>query len=131
MKIIGIDTNILLSLRLQRGTQTKKAQSLFEDCLKEKLQVYIPDIVVVETEWVLRSYYKQTKDQIIEFLEEIMLIKNVLMHDKKLYRIVLETFRTTNLDLIDCVIITQIQDLRVDRFLTFDENLKKNYENKL
>jgi len=131
VRIIGIDTNILLSLRLQRDAQTKKAQSLFEDCLKEKLQVYIPDIVVVETEWVLRSYYKQSKDQIIEFLEEVMLIKNVLMHDKKLYRIVLETFRTTNLDLIDCMIIVQIQDFKVDKFLTFDENLKKLYENKL
>lgn len=131
MKIIGIDTNILLSLRLQRDTQTKKAQSLFEDCLKEKLQIYIPDIVVVETEWVLRSYYKQSKNQIIEFLEEILLIKNALMQDKKLYRIVLEIFRTTNLDLIDCVIIAQIHNFKVDKFLTFDEHLKRLYESKL
>lgn len=131
MKIIGIDTNILLSLRLQRDTQTMKAQSLFEDCLKEKLQIYIPDIVVVETESVLRSYYKQTKNQIIEFLEEILLIKNVFMQDKKLHRIVLEIFRTTNLDLIDCVIIAQIQNFKVDKFLTFDESLKRLYESKL
>ena len=131
MKIIGADTNVLISLRLKRDKQSKKAQSLFEDCLNERLQIYIPSIVIVETEWVLRSYYKQSKDEIIEFLEEILLIKNVIMQDKKLYRIVLETFRTTNLDLIDCVIITQIQDFKVDTFLTFDENLKKLYENKL
>lgn len=131
MKIVGIDTNILLSVWLQRDTQTKKAQSLFEDCLKEKLQIYIPDIVVVETEWVLRFYYKQSKNQIIEFLEEIMLIKNVLMQDKKLYKIILEVFRTTNLDLIDCVVIAKIQNFKVDKFLTFDEHLKRLYESKL
>lgn len=128
MKIVGVDTNVLLSIRLQRGAQTNKAQSLFKDCLKEKLQIYIPDIVIVETEWVLRSYYKQTKDKIIEFVEEVMLIKNVIMEDKKLYRIILETFRATNLDLIDCIITAQIQNLKADEFLTFDKRLEKFYQ---
>lgn len=129
MKIIGIDTNVLLSVRLQRGSQSKKAQSLFEDCLKSKLQIFIPDIIIVETEWVMRSYYKESKGKIIEFLEEILLIKNVLVQDKNLYKIALETFRSTNLDLIDCIIIVQIQNLHPDEFLTFDENLKRFYEN--
>lgn len=131
MKTIGIDTNVLISLRKKRDKQSKKAQSLFEDCLKDKLQIYIPDIVIVESEWVLRSYYKQSKEKIIEFLEEIMLIKKVLMQDKKLYALALETFRATNFDLIDSIIITQIQNFKVDKFLTFDEPLKRFYEGKL
>ena len=82
MKIIGFDTNVLIALKTKRETSYNQSKILLEDCLKGKIKLFVPIPVILETEWVLRSYYKQPKVKIIEFLDELLEVENVLTESK-------------------------------------------------
>lgn len=127
MKIIGVDTNALLSLRLKRQPGFEEMNNIFKQCEDGKLQIFIPEIVLPETEWVLRSVYKQQKDATIMFLDDLLQTDGVVMEDKSLMQQAISIFKGSNLKLTDCIILTQIQKFEPDEFLTFDEDLQKYY----
>ena len=127
MKTIGIDTNVLLTLRLQREPQFKQVKKLFELCLDGKQKIFLPVVVLLEVEWVMRSVYKQSKEQVIEFFEELLAIDDLLLDDKaeviqsvNLYK------ESPNVSFTDCVIINEVNNKNYD-FLTFDKALEKLY----
>lgn len=129
MKTTAVDTNAILNYRLERKPYFQKAKELFELCLEGKQEVFIPNAVFLECEWVLRSYYKQTKDQIIKFFQELLLLDNVVIKDKKEIELALNLYKNSSgVSFTDCVILNQIQGFEPDEFLTFDEDLKKIYQ---
>lgn len=128
MKTTAIDTNALLNYRLERKPYFQKVKELFKRCLEDKEQIFIPNAVFLECEWVLRSYYKQPKDQIIKFFQELLLLDNIVLKDKKDIELALNFYKNSSgVSFTDCVILNQIQNFEPDEFLTFDDNLKKIY----
>lgn len=129
MKTTAIDTNALLNYRLERKPYFQQVKKVFERCLEDKEEVFIPNLVFLECEWVLRSYYEQSKDQIIRFFQELLLLDNVILKDKKEIELALNLYKgSTGISFTDCVILNQIQSFGPDEFLTFDDNLKKVYQ---
>jgi len=129
VKIIGFDTNVLIALKTKRETSYNQSKILLEDCLKGKIKLFVPIPVILETEWVLRSYYKQPKVKIIEFLDELLEVENVLTESKLEILYALNLYKySPGLNFTDCVIITQMQSFNIDEFLTFDEKLRKLYD---
>ena len=72
IKIVAVDTNALLDFRLKRELGFKKTKQVIKSCSSRKTRMFIPSIVFPEIEWVLRSFYKQSKELIINFLEELL-----------------------------------------------------------
>ena len=127
MRTIGIDTNVLLTYRLKREPYFTKALSTFERCLEGKIKVYLPEVVILETEWVLRSFYKQTKEQIIAFFEELLLVDNLILENKDETQLSLNFYKNNSVSLTDSVIIQKIRTRDYD-FLTFDQRLEKLFQ---
>ena len=126
---IALDTNALLNYLLERKPYFQEVKRAFELCLNGKKEIFIPGPVFLECEWVLRSYYKQSKDQIIKFFQELLLLDGVILKDKKDLELALNLYKSSSgISFTDCVILNQIQSFGPDEFLTFDENLKKIYK---
>lgn len=130
-KTVAVDTNVLLDYRLKRNPGFDKSFQLISDCLSGQVQIFIPNIVLPELEWVLRSYYKQEKDLIVKFLEDLLTLEGVLTKDKISMQHALNLFRQSNIKFTDSIILTQVQNFQPDEFLTFDENLIKLYQENL
>ncbi len=129
MKTTAVDTNAILNYRLERKPYFQQVKKLFERCLEGKEEVFIPQAVFLECEWVLRSFYKQSKDQIIKFFQELLLLDNIVLKDKKDIELALNLYKSSSgISFTDCVILNQIQSFEPDEFLTFDEHLKKLYQ---
>ncbi len=128
VKTIAFDTNVLLDYLFKRDPGFSRSFQLIEDCLVRKVQIFIPNIVFPEIEWVLRSFYKQPKDFIVEFLEGLLVIEGVLTEDKITIQQALNLYRQLNIKFTDSIILIQIQNFNPDEFLTFDEDLKKLYK---
>ena len=128
IKTVAVDTNVLLDYLFKREPNFNKSFKLIEDCLAEKVRIFIPNIVFPEIEWVLRSFYKQPKEFIIEFLEGLLVIEGVLTEDKITIQRALNLYRHSNVKFSDSIILIQIQNFNPDEFLTFDEDLKKLYQ---
>lgn len=127
-KIVAVDTNILLDYLFKRDPGFERSIKLIEECLAEKVQIFIPNIIFPELEWVLRSFYKQSKDFIIKFLEQLLSLNGVITEDKPTMRHALNLYKQSNIQFTDSIILIQIQKFKPDEFLTFDENLKKIYQ---
>lgn len=127
-KIVAVDTNVLLDYRLKRKPTFNRVQLLMEDCLNSKLQIFIPNIVFPELEWVLRSFYKQPKELIIKFLESLLALEGILTENKSAMQNALSIFSQSNLTFTDSIILIEIENFGPDEFLTFDETLKKIYQ---
>ena len=70
--MIAADTNIVV--RLLTGddpAQATRARRLFE-----RETVFLPKTVMLETEWVLRSLYRENADAIIDALEGLATLPN-------------------------------------------------------
>lgn len=131
MKIIGFDTNVLITLELQRQPGFDKAKALLEECLDKKIKIYIPIPAFLETEWVLRSYYKLQKEAIIEYFEELIALDYLLTDNKDELKLALSLFKqNSQVSFTDSVIAIQVQVKNYD-FLTFDQKLEKLYHSLL
>lgn len=131
MKTIAIDTNALLAFRLQREPIVKEVKRLFDQALENRVKIYLPLAVLLEVEWVLRSYYKQEKEEVIPFFEELLLLDHVVIDDKEEVKLAVNLYKEfSNISFTDSIIVVQITSKEYD-FLTYDKNLKKVYQSLL
>lgn len=127
MKTIALDTNVLLSFRLKRLPHFSEAERLIKECLDKKFYLYISSAVFLEVEWVLRSYYKQTKSEIVTFFQEILALDNLISKDRKILESAVTLYDQHNISFTDSVVLAEILDQGVDDFNSFDEDLDKLY----
>lgn len=129
MKILAIDTNVLLDFQLKRHPRFNQVKKIFEDCVDKKIQIFIPQVVFPEIEWVMRSHYKESKDKIIDFFEELLDLEGVILENKPEMQQAVNIFKFANIKFTDSIIAAQMQRIKPDEFLTFDEDLQKFYQN--
>lgn len=128
MKTIAFDSNVLITLKLQRQPEFNKAKSCLRDCLDGKIKLFIPLPAILETEWVLRSFYKQPKETVAEYFEELLLIDNLDVENKDEVKFALILFKqSSKVSFTDCIIISQIHNRNYD-LLTFDKDLDKLFK---
>ena len=113
--LTAIDTNVLLRLLLQDDTaQVRKAEALVETD-----SIYIPVTVILETEWVLRSHYKWSKNQIAGVLRLLADVPNMILQESQGILWALDRLEdgADFADMLHLVCATY-----ADRFVTFDRD---------
>lgn len=123
MKAIVVDTNILLDIILKREPSYGKHLSIFQSAQKHELEIIIVTPVFLEFEWVLRSYYKIEKTQLIIYL--VGLVDSFKVENNKIITKALSLYQTNSvISLTDSVIVAE-KLLRYPEanFLTNDKNL--------
>ena len=125
MKQYSVDTNVII--RLLRGTPPNlalKARNIFEDAQNGKHLIYIEEIIVAQVIWVLTSFYKEDKEEIITDLEKLLSQSWIINPHKQLILTSLQMYRESNFEYIDCWLYVQcINNNRT--IVTFDEKLRK------
>lgn len=124
-KIILIDTNVFIRhLRGDDKILSPKAKSIFAQAEAGKRQIYVDEVIIAEVVWVLSSYYKETKENIVLQLTDILSQNWIVNPRKNLILKTLSLFTKTNHSYIDCWALTVAKDEQLP-FTTFDENLDK------
>lgn len=114
----AVDTNIIVRLLTgDDAAQCQKARGIFESDT-----VFIPDTVILETEWVLRFAYKFAPTAISAAFAKLLGLPNVRVARPDLIAKAIEWHRQ-GLDFADALHLAASQDQT--RFLTFDAKLVK------
>lgn len=112
----AIDTNIIVRLLTgDDASQCQKARGIFESH-----DVFIPDTVILETEWVLRFAYKFEPAAISAAFTKLLGLPNVRVARPDFISQAIEWHRQ-GLDFADALHLVASQDQT--RFLTFDAKL--------
>lgn len=111
--MIAIDTNVLVRLLVDDNPmQSKASQKLFasED-------IYVPDTVLLETEWVLRAAFSLSPADVCAALRRICGLPNVSVRDGQLVAQVID-WHEAGFDFADAFHLALSKDQ--DTFKTFD-----------
>lgn len=117
--MIAVDTNIVVRLLTQDDElQYQKSLELFQHP-----KIFIPDTVILETEWVLRFAYQFKPNQVCSALRKLLGLPNVYLTNAMLIHQAL-LWHENGLDFADAFHLAQSQNS--DKFYTFDEKFIKN-----
>jgi len=123
--MIALDTNVLVRyLALDDPVQSRRATAVIEEALAREEGVFIPVIVLCETVWVLRGYYKLSKQRIIRVLDAILKEKGFELEARPEIHKALAEYRLHAADFADFVIGFTARSHRCSTVWTFDQGLR-------
>ena len=124
--MLGIDTNVLVRFLVQDDEgQFEKARKLIKREVAAGRKVFINQLVLMETEWVLRSRYAVPKSQIIETLSGLLEAINVQLEDEPVVEEALFNWKEATADFADCLIGAKNRRMGCTTTATFDSKASK------
>jgi predicted nucleic-acid-binding protein len=116
--MIAVDTNIVVRLLTHDDEpQSQKSFKLFQS-----QDIFIPDTVILETEWVLRFAYRFQASEINQSFRKLFGLPNVSLTNANLINQVLQ-WHQQGLDFADAFHLAQSQNC--SELYTFDEKFRK------
>ena len=120
----GIDTNVLVRYL----AQDDKAQlsAVLALLLKKNMTFFVPDLVLVEVDWVLTSLYGWTVDEMAEAFGRLLTVHNLVFEDEGRIRGALRAMRQ-GADLSDELIVDRCRDRGCESVVTFDKGMTRRH----
>ena len=124
--MLGIDTNVLVRFLVRdNAVQFEKARKLIKREVSAGRRVFVNQLVIMETEWVLRSRYIVSKNQIIEAISGLLDAAVVQFEDEPAIEEALFLWKDTTADFADCLIGAKNRRLGCRAMASFDLKASK------
>jgi predicted nucleic-acid-binding protein len=121
--MIAIDTNILIRLLVDDKGQPEQVEAARKQ-VKKEAAVFIPQIVQVETVWVLESAYNLSRKQVSPVLGHLDSNAAFTLQNRSSFQKAMNLFIQGNGDFSDYLILAESQRENL-KLLTFDKKLSK------
>ncbi|MDA8099638.1 MAG: type II toxin-antitoxin system VapC family toxin [Nitrospiraceae bacterium] len=124
-----IDTNLLV--RFLTGDDPVKAADVKRLLLKAEegsVRLLIPAVVIAELVWVLQSFYKLDRGEIVPLLNAIVHTRGVEVGDRAIVSEAVSLYRDSTIDFIDAWIVAYARQAGVRFVYTFDRKHFKGVE---
>lgn len=124
--MLGIDTNVLVRFLVRDDeVQFEKARKLIKREVTAGHSVFVSQLVLLETEWVLRSRYDLPKSQIIEAVSGLLNAIDVQFEDEPAVEEALFVWKDSTANFADCLIGARNRRLGCRATATFDMKATK------
>jgi predicted nucleic-acid-binding protein len=124
--VLGIDTNVLVRFLVRDDqTQFEKARKLLKREVSNGRRVFINQLVLLETEWVLRSRYGLAKTLMLDTISRLLDAPDIQLEDEPAVEEALFIWRDANADFADCLIGARNRRLGCRATVTFDTKASK------
>jgi predicted nucleic-acid-binding protein len=117
-----IDTNILVRyLTGDDPTKANDVKRLLLKAEKDEVRLLVPSVVIAELVWVLQSFYRLERSEIVPLLHAILQTHGVEVGDKSLVSDAISLYRDGTIDFIDAWVIAFARVSDVRAIFTFDK----------
>ena len=124
--MLGIDTNVLVRFLVRDDeAQFDKARKLIKREVAAGRRVFVSQLVLLETEWVLRSRYALPKIEITAAISGLLDATDLQFEDEPAIEEALFVWKDSAADFADCLIGAQNRRLGCRVTATFDVNASK------
>ncbi len=124
--MLGLDTNVLVRYLVRDDdSQFEKARKLIKREVMSGRRVFVSQLVLLETEWVLRSRYGLPKIEIIATISGLLDATDVQFEDEQTIEAALFVWKDNAADFADCLIGAQNRRLGCRVTATFDLKASK------
>jgi predicted nucleic-acid-binding protein len=122
----ALDTNVLVRYLIEDDQkQSRQAARLIERAVASDERLFISDIVICETVWVLASAYGLRRAEIADVLGALFRAKSVVFASSDRLASSLDAYRRGKADFADYLIREHSQAHGAGRVATFDRALLK------
>lgn len=130
MSDIPLDANVIVRY-LTESPQHVDAEfegvfSFFEKLETGNLSVFLPDLVLFQSYFVLTSFYEVPRFEVADKLRRIVEFPGILMTEKNIIVACLRRLQSQNLDVVDCYLLAWTECRGINCVYSFDSDLGKN-----
>jgi len=119
--VLGIDTNVLVRLLIEDDAeQTRRAQRLVLRAAERGETVVVSLLVLIETEWVLRSRYELEREAVHRSLRSLLETRELEFEDEAAVEEALFNYLEGPSGFGDCLIASHNRRLGCTATATFD-----------
>ena len=119
--MLGIGTNVVMRLLVSDDAeQTRRARKLIERALGREEPVLISLLVLIESEWVLRSSYGFKRDAVLGMFRALLEARELSFEDEPAVEEALFHWKDRACGFADCLITAHNRQLGCRATATFD-----------
>ncbi len=116
-----IDTNLLVRFLTEDDpSKANDVKRLLLKAAQGEIRLLIPSVVIAELVWVLQSFYKLERSEIVPLLNAILHTHGVEVSDKTVVSDAIAMYRNEAIDFIDAWIVAFAKAAEVRAIYTFD-----------
>jgi predicted nucleic-acid-binding protein len=121
--MLGIDTNVVIRLIiLDDAEQTRRARKLLEQTLSNGEPVIVSLLVLLESEWVLRSRYGFKREALLSIFRALLEARELSFEDEPALEEALFRWKGSACGFSDCLITAHNRQMGCRATATFDGN---------
>lgn len=125
--MLGVDTNVLVRfLTRDDQPQYEKARRLIDREVAKREPVLVSLLVLLETEWVLRSRYEMAKAEIVAAFSALLETADLAFEDEPSIETALYSWKDSAAEFADCLIESRNRRLGCRATATFDGKALKH-----
>jgi predicted nucleic-acid-binding protein len=122
----GLDTSVLVRYLVRDDqVQFEKARRLIKRESEKGAPVFVSLLVLLETDWVLRSRYELSKAEILSAFSTLLDVANLAFEDEPSVEHALYFWKDSVADFADCLIEARNLRLGCHATATFDAKARK------
>ena len=122
--MIALDTNVLARFLVEDDQQqTRRAKKLIQSYASKDMPCFVPDVVLCELVWVLRSSYKISRKRVSEVLAELLRARHLIFESIDRAGRALRAYAAGHGDFADYLIREQSLHAGCEGIATFDADL--------
>ncbi len=122
----AIDTNILVRfLTGDDERQAKKVYSIFKKAESEKIELFVPLLVVLEMIWILESVYEAARAEILDAIGDLLLMPIFKFDQQPAIQQFIHSAQGNKYDLSDLLIAHSAKINGCEAVLTFNKKASK------
>jgi predicted nucleic-acid-binding protein len=119
--MLGLDTNVVMRLLVSDDAeQTQRARKLIEQSLGREEPVLVSLLVLIESEWVLRSSYGFKRDAVLNMFRALLEARELSFEDEPAVEEALFHFKDSACGFADSLITAHNRQLGCRATATFD-----------
>ncbi len=117
-----VDTNVLVRhLTGEPADMAARATAY----LAETAELYLTDLIVAETVYVLESFYEAPREQVAAAMRSLVSMRSVVTVDPALLLRAIEVYETDRLDFAEAYLVACAESTGVDRVASFDRSIDR------
>ena len=120
--IAFVDTNILVRhLTADPPEMAVRATALLADAS----ELYLADVIVAETIYVLESFYKAPRDQIATTMRSLISMRSIVTVDPAMLLRAVEVYEVDRLDFAEAYLVACAESTGIGRVASFDRTIDR------
>ena len=121
-----LDTNVLIRFLIaDKSPKYRKLYSFFKALEQGETRVELKLIILFQTVFVLKSFYKVPKEHITDGLMDLIQYKGIIIKEKIIIRRTLELWRDNNIEIVDCYLVACTERDTQNLLYSYDRDFDK------